>query len=456
MTHARYLISLFGVPASACLLLACGNADETSPGEAPVVSVSNAVTAASKRPAGVPGGFVATPHGYFHPSCITELAEDEAVESDHRIHGKGGHTRDVQHCDFPHYDKSGNAIEATRTEVPATTPSFSGWVESATNGSMGPLNWISANWKVPTNPAMNNGQVLYYFPGFEPLATGAFIMQPVLGYFGNGNWTIASWNCCVDNTIVKGPDAPVNPNDTLYGYVQGKKCDANGVCSDWQIYTGDWTTGTYSMLNTSSFGQVMDWAFGGVLETYYIDDCAEFPQSGAVTYTNVQVRNAKDLQVYPVWSGGTPTLTPQCGYGVTSPNTNTVTVATKATARPGPATPTACGTLHAGEGFTVGRSLSSCDGRFRLTLNSSGNLVLNQGTKVLWNAGTTGTNRYALEMMTNGDLVLWDSTSHRIWGTNTAWYGDPGTEYLHLGNDGNLGVYTASGAAVWTTNTCCH
>jgi len=91
-----------------------------------------------------------------------------------------------------------------------------------------------------------------------------------------------------------------------------------------------------------------------------------------------------------------------------------------------------------------------------LTLNSSGNLVLNQGTKVLWNAGTTGTNRYALEMMTNGDLVLWDSTSHRIWGTNTAWYGDPGTEYLHLGNDGNLGVYTASGAAVWTTNTCCH
>ena len=76
-------------------------------------------------------------------------------------------------------------------------------------------------------------------------------MQPVLGW-GFGNWSIASWNCCVEGSVTKAPDASVSPGDTIYGYVQGKNCDTNGVCSDWQIYTGDWTTGVYSMLNTSS------------------------------------------------------------------------------------------------------------------------------------------------------------------------------------------------------------
>ncbi len=456
MRH-RWFRIFIAMPVSALAIVACGSADDLSVSEAPPASVSNAITkAAPKRPANVPSEFVVTPHGYFHPACIAELSEDESMRADHRIHGKNGHVRDIPGCDFPHYDKHGNAVQATASRAPVTTPSYSGWVESANNTSMGPLNWISANWKVPTNPAMNNGQVLYYFPGFEPLSTGGFIMQPVLGYFGNGSWTIASWNCCVDNTVVKGPDAPVNQNDTLYGYVQGKNCDPSGVCSDWQIYTGDWNTGTYSMLNTSSLGQVMDWSFGGVLEAYYIDDCAEYPQSGGVTFSNVMVRNAKDLQVYPVWSTGTTGGSPSCGYGVTSPNTNTVTVATKATNRPAPAAPSACGTLRAGERFTVGKSLTSCDGRFKLTLATTGNLVLYQGAKVLWSAGTTGSNRYALETMTNGDVVLWDSTSHRVWGTNTAWYGDPATEYLSLGNDGNLAVRTASGATVWSTNTGGH
>jgi hypothetical protein len=308
----------------------CGQESDATVEETPAVSALTAVQVAANRPPGVPGDYVVTPAGYFHPSCVVGITEDESLGAG-TITGKDGKTRAVSKCGYPRYDRKGAVLPAQPSASARTAavppPAFSGWVESGNNGDNGPLNWIAANWKVPSAPAVNAGQTIYLFPGIQPLDSppNYTILQPVLGWY-NGQWTIQSWNCCVDGTAVNAPAANVNAGDTIYGYVQGNVCNAAGVCSQWQVYTGDWTNGRHSTLNTTAFGNRMGWAFGAVLEVYDIGACNHYPASGSIPFTNIQVRNTGYQQIYPLWHTGWTSDSPQCGYGVTSPNTNTITL----------------------------------------------------------------------------------------------------------------------------------
>jgi hypothetical protein len=122
--------------------------------------------------------------------------------------------------------------------------------------------------------------------------------------------------------------------------------------------------------------------------------------------------------------------------------------------RPHP--PTACGALTAGQGLTQGKSLVSCDGRFTLTMQGDGNLVLSQaGVGPIWSTGTTSGPIVALQMQGDGNLVIVDYTSGTgvpKWSSNTG--GNPGASFL-VQNDGNLVVYNASQVPIWASNTCC-
>ncbi len=456
--------------ASGLLMVGCGSpAPDVTAVEAAVPAAAVALQSApAVRAPSVPDDYVATPNGFFHRSCVIELAAGETIGQDRKIHGLDGRTRDITPCGHPQYDAVGHVVppggaaaqaaatragrSATTAAAPANAPTTDGWVEAASNADNGPLNWVSANFTVPSDPAMASSQLLYYFPGLEPTVEGTnfTIMQPVLQYWA-GQWSAASWNCCVDGVTAHGPYFNVNPGDTLYGYVQGNNCDANGFCSDWQVYTGDWSTGGTSTLNTTSYGSIMGWAFGGVLEVYGLDDCAEYPTSGSISFTNLQVRNAKYLSVYPAWSTDAPTgKVPNCPYSISSPNTSTVQLYTGSTRTPSPARPASCGIINKGEGLKVGQSIASCDGRFTLTLKTDGSLVLTQGATTLWSSNTTGA--YAAEMMSGGDFVLWSSTSQWVWSTGTS----GGDSHLAVQNDGNVVVYNSDGTAVWATNTCCH
>lgn len=286
------------------------------------------------RPATVPADFVVTPAGYMHPSCIVLVSEEETARADGSIERADGRVRKPAPCRHPRYDSSGQPIDpsarprtssASRASV---LPAISGWVESAHDDSNGPLNWISANWTVPQPPLLDLGQTLFWFPGIQPieqLSEHYTILQPVLRW-NQGVWTIESWNCCVDGNANVGPAAVVNSGDTLYGYVEGHGCDARGVCSDWFVHTGDWTTGAHSWLNTSAYGNVMGWAFGGVLEVYGVEDCDQYPSDGSVSFSNIQVRGANYLQVYPDWNVSITNESPQCNYGVDAATSSSVTV----------------------------------------------------------------------------------------------------------------------------------
>jgi hypothetical protein len=100
-----------------------------------------------------------------------------------------------------------------------------------------------------------------------------------------------------------------------------------------------------------------------------------------------------------------------------------------------------------------GQSIASVDGRFSLTYESNGNLVLRNlsTSQELWSSNTNGTSPGFLAMQGNGNLVLYDASGNPTPLSNTA--GNPGA-FLVVQGDGNLVIYSDyRNEALWATDT---
>ena len=111
-----------------------------------------------------------------------------------------------------------------------------------------------------------------------------------------------------------------------------------------------------------------------------------------------------------------------------------------------------CGMLTRTESLGWGDSVKSCDGRFRLTMQTDGNLVLYQGSTALWNTGTQGTGAQRAIMQNDGNFVVYAANNNAVWHSHT--YDNPGA-YLAMQNDGNLVVYNSANSYLWASETCC-
>lgn len=404
------------------------------------------------RPANVPDDYVVTPAGFFHPSCVNEIAPDEHIRPDNKIENDRGGARELARCEHPRFDKAGRVVEQmARRDDGVPEPTINGWVESGYAVTSSPLQWISANWYVPTAPYSAGGQVLYYFPGLEDLDNVKTIAQPVLGWY-NGQWTLASWNCCIDGNVNQSTPINVYPGDYIYGYAYGTNC-TNGACASWSIVSQDQFSNQSTTLNSSGYGQAFDWAFGGVLEAYGITSCQQYPASGSVNFSNIWVQTTGGSWLSPTWTKSVGSLSPSCGYSVDT-GSHTVAVSTTNTVPAGvltPAAPTTCGILYAGQGLKAGQGLYSCDGRFSLQMQLDGNLVLYQGSTALWSSSTWLSSTFSAIMQPDGNFVAYDLGYTAQFSTGT-W--DHAGAYLALQNDGNLVVYQGS-TPLWASNTCC-
>jgi hypothetical protein len=113
--------------------------------------------------------------------------------------------------------------------------------------------------------------------------------------------------------------------------------------------------------------------------------------------------------------------------------------------------PTAgCGRLLASQVLSAGTALLSCDGQFKLGMQTDGNLVLYQNGVALWASNTAGTAADEAAMQSDGNLVLYTSSGSALWDSGTS---GEGGAYLTVQNDGNVVIYTASGTVVWSTGT---
>ncbi len=300
-------------------------------------------------PAGVPAGYVATPVGYFHPSCLVHVNGNETLGTNGTIVAQTGKARATSVCSYPHFDAAGKptiAAAAGRMNYapgiggaqPAVKPDtlpvvkpldaeadVEGWSLAQYSTFNPGVSRLQTSWVVPPTPAQA-GQVLFFFPGTETLdgKDGGTILQPVLAY-ENAQWFVQSWNCCEGGGNAEyGDSVPVNPGDTILGTNTGTSCHSDtGICDNWHIETKDERTGQASEFDTSSFGHPHDWIFGGVLEVYSLTSCDQVPTTGQLTYDNFAISdiNGNGINVPGLsWTNWVINSLANCGGNWTTSN----------------------------------------------------------------------------------------------------------------------------------------
>jgi hypothetical protein len=269
--------------------------------------INQPLAAGPRRPATVPEGYVITPAGYFHESCVRTLAKGERLLADGRVqHADGTIDQDVAVCSHPRYTPAGVLISPNATNknaqsakgTIATEPEISGWLEDAeinTGSKTSSYGALVAMWTVPPQPASDDGQTLFFFPGFQDIngaVNGVYtILQPVLAWAG-GQWSIASWNCCITGVISKSPTVSVSPGDRIYGSITNTCAVGTLSCPTWNVLTLDMSTGySTTLADAPSDGEIFNWAFGAVLEPYYIVSCDDYPPNGHLSFDQIKVFN---------------------------------------------------------------------------------------------------------------------------------------------------------------------
>jgi hypothetical protein len=255
--------------------------------------VSSTLGTASSAPA----DYVATPHGYYHQSCVYGV--DPTTDATSLRNSP---------CAYP------------RVLIVSTTPGVAeGWIEDASYTAPTPAEKMTSSFVVPSVPSVAASQLDYFFPGMEP-ADGSIILQPVLAWGSNpagggAYWSLASWSCgssCVHGNLVKSA-----PGDKVSGTITGSKCTTTGSC-DWSIVTKDTTNGNTSTLTTTGDTEAYVWLFSGVLEAYGVSACDQYPKAGKLEFSTVKFYDSTSKMIKPTWTSETIDSSLGCNYAIKS------------------------------------------------------------------------------------------------------------------------------------------
>lgn len=119
------------VMAALAVLAICTGAVVAQENDGPFLN--QALVAGSNRPANVPQGYVLTPFGYFHPSCVQKIAAGDTLLADGRVkHQDGKAPASVPVCRYPRYDRHGVPITSA---APAQISTFPAWKTSMTRSA---------------------------------------------------------------------------------------------------------------------------------------------------------------------------------------------------------------------------------------------------------------------------------------------------------------------------------
>jgi len=262
----------------------------------------------------IPEGYVATPAGLYHSSCVHEIPNGAKVHTSGVVTLASGAVYQIPKCLFSSIPNVPNRLQGD-----IYAPVDTGWMEFTSASQFGnPFKQITANSIVPTSPPnFYSGQKVYYtFPGLQ---NDGFIIQPVLQYgynglYGGSYWTITSWKC--GSVCTHSAPITVSAGHSLAGNVYAYNC-SGGNCN-WNIQNEDVTTGQATILTVLGDTENYWWATSGAVETYNLNDCEDFPQH-AVSYTDVTVYDANYNPETPSWSANyhnRATISPWCGFKV--------------------------------------------------------------------------------------------------------------------------------------------
>jgi hypothetical protein len=106
--------------------------------------------------------------------------------------------------------------------------------------------------------------------------------------------------------------------------------------------------------------------------------------------------------------------------------------------------------LQSGEKLSAGKSLYSPNGRFRLTMQRDGNLVIyDRDGHSLWASNTAKTGRANyLMLQSDGNLVLYRRDEKPLKASGTV---GQGSQDLNMQDDGNLVLYASGERPIWAS-----
>jgi hypothetical protein len=293
-----------------------------------VAAIRAQVSADQNRPPAVPEGYVATPMGYFHESCVLGLAEGDIFRKDEMaIEHRDGSSDSIPPCAFPHYTPAGErvSLDGAGAEPPYIEHEYVEYADMKKSSEY--YGELRANWTVPEAPTYHGSQIIYLFPGLEDYNDAkTTILQPVLGWnvvFKDGPnfpnvWTLSSWNCCENGDLLHSAFIKTEVGHDIFGQIALRCTPGETHCGSFEVNTVDQTTGKSTQLpQTSSYGLTLNWAFAGALEVYDVYECEDYPASGSTEFYFLGLFD-QDLQ--PVTQGWkawkNSSLTPKCGYSV--------------------------------------------------------------------------------------------------------------------------------------------
>jgi len=233
----------------------------------------------------VPGGYI------LHKSCIFEVPNGQVQDVD------------ITTCQYP--PKRSPSLQIYAMDVHYAPPA------GATQ--------MNASWIVPKEPSEDDGQVVYFWPGFKSTKPemGLPVLQPVLQYGQRGsNWELQSWFVWGDNGVaITAPAIRVSPGDKIDSYM-----DYDAAKKIWTVYGKDKDTGKVSNLQIARSRACncnYQWTML-VLETIMSEGvCSNYPSSTSLTFTNVQVSGMN-----PQWT--TRVQMHDCNQAITQVNKDTV------------------------------------------------------------------------------------------------------------------------------------
>jgi YD repeat-containing protein len=101
--------------------------------------------------------------------------------------------------------------------------------------------------------------------------------------------------------------------------------------------------------------------------------------------------------------------------------------------------------LPSGNNLVPTQRLLSPNGQVEFKFEQDGNIVLRQGSTVLWQSSTANGAGLSLQMLPDGNLVLYDPGDTAIWGSQTG--GNAGAN-LEVRNDGTAVILNSAGTTV--------
>ncbi|WP_433153352.1 tyrosinase family protein [Actinomadura nitritigenes] len=107
-------------------------------------------------------------------------------------------------------------------------------------------------------------------------------------------------------------------------------------------------------------------------------------------------------------------------------------------------------TMTAGQVLLPGQGIRSTNGRYQLTYQGDGNLVLYGPAGAMWASNTADSRPGACIMQGDGNLVIYAPGGQYIWDSATD--GNPGARLIAQ-NDGNVVIYRTNNTPAWDTGT---